>query len=337
MFRLLCYGSLMADSRRLALGEPEGFDARALVTSIYPFLSTDQRGRLENHILEYNPRRKIWGVDDLRCWGIYQMFLLQCFPRESLAAQSVRRLSELERKFPGVGAPLKRGSMGGGMVESPIDHEFTVRMNDRAWLRAMRKYCGNVEHPAFLKGGSHELANVLMQYSKDDPIRFHRLAMKMALDTDAAYVMAVLQGISQSPGHGLLLYETVRRFSTRSEDRIRLTIAHCLSRPMERGEVLPIDLIDLLEDYVHDDAEVMREGDDDPFTAAINSRRGTALLALARSLSLQDTDEARQRIWTLVEEMLPNSSPVLPAAALEPLWRELHTNPDYSVDLYASS
>ena len=325
---------LLSDRRRLALGEHDAFETRALLVAIHPFLLSGQRVQLEDYILAYNPLHKVWGVDSLRMWGLDQLFLLQALPVETLSARGVRRLHEWERKFPGRRASPTRSTMEGGMVDSPIDQEATARMSDQDWMRAMRKYHGGVKHPSFLKGGALELAMVLQERTKAEPQRFYHLAMRVPPDSDPPYITAFLHGLAQADSPANWLFSIVRRFAARNEAEIKRTIAHTLNRRIDRGEAPPDDLLDLLERYVRDENGSLRESAEEPFIAALNSSSGAALLALGRALDLRGTVADHQRIWALIDEMAHSPSDALRAASLELLLRELPADRDRAVALY---
>ena len=93
---------LLADQRRLNLGDSQQYETRQLVKTIYPYLSDEQREKLETYILAYAPIRKSAGVEALRWRGIEQFRILKSIPWEYLSARGSQQLRQWEHKFPNV-------------------------------------------------------------------------------------------------------------------------------------------------------------------------------------------------------------------------------------------
>lgn len=323
---------LLGDRRRLALGEKEQYDSRQLLAAIYPYLSEGRRAELEAYILDYAPIRKYRGVQGLRWWRIEQLYFLQAVPQALLTARGVERLQELERKFPGMRASESPSLIEGGFVVPPISVESVDRMSDAAWLRAMRKYRGAVTHREFLKGGADQLATVLSSLVKEQPERFHRLALRLPGDTDEAYVRAFLNGLADSAAPADRLFDVARRFADHPGRTIRRTTAWALEKRAASG--LPDDLADLLEGWVRARCGDEELGDREPFSRYLNSDRGASLRALMRALDQRGTAGARERQWALLEFVAADSSPALRAGAIEEALYLLHTDRARAVGLF---
>lgn len=325
---------LVSDPKRLDLGDHEQYDTRQLVEALVPHLTDEQVSQLEAAFLSYFPIRKYAGVAGLRWRGLEQMYLLQCIPTGRLTERGVRRLRELERKFPGVRASENPSTIRGGAVGPPIPGDVARKLSDKAWLRAMAKYKGNVEHKDFLKGGAMQLASVLLELVRVDPERFFRLAMNVPLDTDQSYVRAFINGLAESSAPADRMYETVRRFAPHAESGTVQAIARSLEKRSAEG--IPDDLINLLEDYVHGEAdedesswlreeERRRQGgrQDDfhnaPYNSYLNSVRGTAFGSLIRILDQRGTEQDRRRKWDLIDFVADDDSTALRAGAVEKL------------------
>jgi hypothetical protein len=185
----------------------------ANLSLLLPYLTPEQMGVLEASILSYKPIHKYRGIGALRWSGIERLYLLQSLPVERLTKYAREQLRELERKFPGYRASEDPGTAKRGFVGPPIPDEVAKKMSDKAWLRAMTKYQGAVQHKHFLKGGVAEQAAVLSRLTKEDPERFYCLAMQVPLDTDPSYVSAFINGLAESAAPAERTFDVVRRFA----------------------------------------------------------------------------------------------------------------------------
>jgi hypothetical protein len=340
---------LTGDKRRLDLGDHDQYDTRQLLKAIYSHLTVAQRVELEAFILSYNYIRKYAGVDGLRWRGIEQLYLLQAVPIELLTERGELGLRELERKFPSQRASESPTTMRGGFVGSPITEEQARKMSDRAWLRAMVKYQGDVRHRHdFLKGGAYELGGVLVNLTKEDPERFYRLALRVPDDVDDSYVQAILNGIAESAAPAEMLFTIIRRFAPHTGRDIKRVIARVLEKRVKEG--LPDDMLNLLEGYIrglsgededwwHRQEEKGQSHHHDglnsgPYSSYMNSDRGASLRALMHALDERGTEEAKERKWELIEFVANDPSTALRAGAIEVLLYMLHEDRERAVTMF---
>lgn len=323
---------LLADRRRLDLGEHEQFDTRQLITATYPFLTAARQAGLEDYIITTTRNWKVSRTEHLRWSGLDTLYLLQAIPGGPSTARGVQTLRELKRKFPNQRAESARITMTGGYVGPPISLDAATRMADRAWLHAMRMYHGAAQHRDFLKGGARELAGVLRHAVKAQPERFHRLALRMPDDVDVAYIEAFVMGLADAGTPANLLFDVVRRFRIRDEPDLRTTIARALEQYVETG--LPEDLIALLDSWAHDQPATLHEDGKDPYSTYINSNSGAALHTLMRSLDQQGTAAAQAHKWLLLEDLATSASTALRSGVIEWLLYTLHEDRDHAVTLF---
>ena len=340
---------LLADRRRLELGDHQQYDSRQVIKAIYPFLSVEEQSELEELIISYRPIRKHRGLRGLRWSGLEQFYLLQAIPSEYLTESGLRCLQQLERKFPGVRPSEKPIISQGGAVGSPIPDKAVVRMSDSSWLRAMAKYRGEVEHRDLLKGGAQQLGSVLSSQVKNDPDRFYRLALCVPLDTDDSYVRAFINGLADSNAHLEKLIDLIRHFSSQPERDIKRTIASALEKRAKDG--LPDDLVDLLESYVRapsDKSETWWMQDEvkdennpghdglnrGPYSGYLNSDRGGALRSLMRIFDYRGDEETRHRKWALIEFVADDPSTALRAGAIEELGYMMAEDRERAITLF---
>lgn len=323
---------MLADPRRLDLGEYEQYDTRRLIAAIYPHLIGDRRAALEGYILTHTRRLAAWGLEGLREQGRDTLYLLQAIPGGPTTDQASRRLRELERKFPGVRAAEHRITSGSGYLGSPIGDRAVARMSDDAWLGAMDAYRGRARHRHVFRGGARQLAIPLATRVKEEPERFYHLALRAPEDTDAAYIEALVTGLADAAAPSSRVFAIVRRFSKRDDRGLRATMARALEKRAADG--LPDDLIDTLDRYVRDPAEDAWEESTDPDSAYLNSDRGAAFHALMRALDARGTADAGRRTWAAIAYAATNGSTALRAGAMEWLLYMLHGDRDGAIALF---
>jgi hypothetical protein len=329
---------LTGDTRRLELGDSEQYDTRQLIKAIYPFLSTGQRNELEDLILSYNLILSYRGVEGLRWRGLEQLHLLQEIPIEHLSKRGATYLRELERKFPGERAsesPPMIPTMA-SFVGSPVPDSAVVKMSDKTWLRAMRKYSGATRHKDFHKGGAGQLSGVLSKHTKEDPERFHTLALRAPSDVDGSYAQAFIDGLAESDGSDEWLFDVVKRFAGQQGRDIKRTIAWALEKRTEGG--LNDEMLDLLECTAREpigEDEVIRESSGQgPHGVYINSDRGASFRTLIRALQGRASNEAKQKMWDLLEFASSDPSTPMRAGAIEELLYLLHEDRQRAIALF---
>jgi hypothetical protein len=325
---------LLEDRRRFELGDREQYDSRQLISAIYPVLLDSQRAELEEAIIAYTPIRKHLGVEGLRWRGLESLYLLQAIPEECLTEQGIRHLRQLERKFPGKKASSPTYFGMAQIVGPPISKADAKKMSDASWLRAMRKYHGEVGHKDF--GGAREQSGVLTELVKESPERFYRLLEQISDTVDEYYVRAFINGLAESDAPAEWLFNIVRRFAPQSQLDTKRTIAYALRKRINDG--LHDDMLTLLESYVRSslakDEILWQENDRDLYNAYINTMRGSALQTIMRALDQQKSDQTKQRKWKLIEFVATDSSIVLRVGAIEELRYMLKDDRERAIVLF---
>jgi hypothetical protein len=181
----------------------------------FPFLSMDDRCRIEEVIFSHRPEiqlaieiaHKQHGETDpksirsrvikvLNWSGREQWCVLESIGEDLLTAVGLRYLKKLRRKFPHCKVPEPFHSEG-HIVGSPIKREKTIYMNDEQWLRAITRY-NNDNSRDFFEGGYRELAGELQQASKKNPARFIALMKRIPQEANQTYIYHVLWGLSEA-------------------------------------------------------------------------------------------------------------------------------------------
>lgn len=332
---------LAGDTRRLELGESERYDTRQLIRAIHPFLSADQRVELETLILSYDLILGYRGVQGLRWRGLEQMYLLHEIPAEHLTERGASRLRQLERKFPGERASetLRTFSTVASFVGSPIQEDAVAKMSDEAWLSAMGKYKGRVRHRALHKGGAGQLAGALSNRVKQDPKRFHSLALRAPSDVDGSYVRAFVDGLAESDSPDEWLFDVVERYGGHEDREMARTFAWALEKRAEGG--LSDGILDLLErvarGLVGKDETIQNSSGHGPHGTYINTDRGASFKTLMSALRARGTPEAKGRMWDLLEFSSADSSTALRSGVIEELLYLLHEDRERALELFESA
>lgn len=194
---------LYASPSRLGLEVRYGFGsstqlAVAVIQTIADYLSANDFHALESCVLSFTDK---WELRNLNYNGQTQYQLLLAFPEARLSAAAWHRLDELRRKFGPV--CLSEGSsFSAGFVPSPITLEHAIKMGDRHWLRAMRKYSekwgSHRRANGRLIGGSVELGRVLEKVAQTDKPRFAKLLCRLPDEVSPTYFEHLLAGLCRT-------------------------------------------------------------------------------------------------------------------------------------------
>ncbi len=344
---------LLEDHRRLSLGDRDDYDSLKLIQALCAHLSPEQNAQLEEAILTYQPMINGNAQQVLRFRELAHLRLLSAMSPQHLTKSGRRRLQELERKYGEYPVPDKPFSMVVGTVQSPIEPEATEKMSNAQWLAAIAKYSGDTEHPDLLRGGVDQLANELARRTKEQPVLSHELAIRdVAPDVDTRYLDAMMRGLAEAGAPASLLFDVVRRFRHRHEPDFRRGAAWALRK--RAGQSVPSDLLDLLEAWARgpalgdedwwrrqDEQRAARPGmnysEGDPYESYLNSVRGSALNALLQALHVEDTSEAREREWALLEWASRADSSALKAGAAGHLTNMLYADDERAVSIFEAT
>jgi hypothetical protein len=337
---------LISDPRRLWLvGRGNiSWNTTELIKACCSYWSNKDFRRVEIAILTMKsyPARS---VDDLRWRGQTDLGLLQALDRRRLSAESLDRLGQLERKFPGfkVLPPRQHKAF---FVGAPIPQDSIKRMDDSCWLQAMQKYVKNGIHntkPVGLSGGRIELSRALQAAAKEQPDRFYSLAMnRMDATYHIDYVLAIIEGISEA---GLPMDRVellIRKFLTQLEQGNICTVAWAIEK--YAGKDIPQSLIDLLRHWVKhaaypvikSDLTEARGDQGDLYNLVrdgMNSDRGAALRTLAAVLLKFDPPH-RGEYLDIAETVAADPSAAVRAVCIYFLKYAIPADPIRACDLF---
>jgi hypothetical protein len=295
---------LLEDDARLVAGYATDpfWTTRQLLQAISAHLSPEHFTAIEDRVLALAPS---WEPPP---GGWASFVLLSALAEERLSDRGRRRLGELRRRFGEEPAPP--AGVVADFVHSPIDAYATHLMNDEQWLRAMAKYAGETSGPGLFVGGARELANELRERTKEDPVRFAQLALKIGDELNPVYLEQVLMGLGQTdqPVELEPILAAVEHAATGAHRaEVERWIPYALGRVLETD--VPERVIELVCEIALSGG-TPRPGDPPPFTVpdddedhrlggldsqGLNTARGSAALTLG-NLLIYDLDGSRTAI-----------------------------------------
>lgn len=305
--------------------------------------SDDAFQRLENTFLDYLPEYER-GINGRRFRGGTELALLSGLSRTRLSPRSLRRLQELERRFPGSIVREPKG-IEFGFVQSPIAELSASKLSDDQWLRAIAKH--GKPRPwsgqDALIGGPLELSRVLMEQTKQNPARFIALGLRMDETANPVFFQGILDGLV---GQKDLLdpeLERLERFITRCHDLAggpcNRSIAYLVQSLPEMNwsdGVLSVIASCAIEDPDPDapgtEGDAREYGTRPIAEVGLNSNRGAAARAVAALLWF---DPKRwEQLQAAVLSLVSDRSTAVRAAAVGCLLALTRNDPDLAVQLF---
>ena len=296
---------------------------RCLIESISPYCSDYAYSRLEHHILNYYPR---WekSKDGYKSYGSAQFELLNGLPVGRMSQKAKSRLAEWRRKFlrddVDPPEPMEVKAIG-----SPVPQKAREKLSDEQWMKAIAKYSrGRRETEVFeLKGGAHELSGLLELATKENPVRFAKLGIKLPDETNPRYFEAILRGLEEKAQK----IEDVIEFCYRCHDLPGRPCGRCIHNLIAKfsKEEVPTQALELVAWYATQDPDPDKElwrmkassgafyYNGDIMMAAINSVRGSACESLS-SLIFDNRDRIHI-VRKQIEIAIKDSSPCVRSTA----------------------
>jgi len=141
---------------------------------------------------------KSWAIESLRETGKTEWAIMSMMGSENLSERGKDTFQQLQRKFSDLLPPEPRTSRVRQVV-SPLSKTATEAMTDDQWLSAILKYDSDnwrgEETENTVKGGARELAHMLFEIAKSDPIRFLSFAIRIPEDAHSSYLTSCIEGV----------------------------------------------------------------------------------------------------------------------------------------------
>ncbi len=340
---------LLGDKRRLRAGymDDAHWAARELLGAIFPHLTEEHRRHIETVLMSYYTH---WerSADGLQASGHSQFVLLSGISPTLLSDEGQHRLAELQRKFEREQPSPPRGIIG-GFVGSPIPQAAAEKMSDEQWLKAIDHYSRHGRDWTHvgdsLRGGAEELASELERQAKENPRRFASLTTRIPDTAHTSFFDAVLRALATTDE--AVDAEVVGTVCRRCHALPGRPTGRWITDPIGRLAVdsaVPDDLIELVIWYAtrdpHPEAESWQETPrgaespyygGDPYTAGINSVRGSAAETLVYLIAHDRTDT--QALGVTLEQLVRDPSVAVRSCVAQILRAILPRDPQLAVTL----
>ena len=361
---------LLSNNKWLGLGWTDSsyWASRQVIEAATPHCSDAALNALEAKLLNFYSdwERKTPRYAGYPRMGFAQQALLNGISVQRRSAKVRLRLGELERKFGSTDDEPPKGCQT-GMVGPPFNANWD-KMNDKAWLNAVRRYQKEDYHQErrhgrqrdFLSGGAVQLSHQLQKQTQENPSRFAALAEKIPDTCVACYFDALLRGMEEylnqqtkdgnisitapiTPEEVWGVLRRCHRLPTRPCGRAISSLLHTFLSAYPQATV-PNDISDIVEWYAakspDPETETWRKNTDDdtvywggdPASAGLNSVRGGMAWAVAALLS--DNSSVLPELVPVLEKLATDKSVAVRSQAIYPLLLLLNHDRDKAVDLF---
>ena len=233
--------------------------------------------------------------------------LLSGMGEERLSTTARRRLGELRRRFNMEQPPAPVGFQS-IFVGPPIPPEAADHMSDEQWLGAINRYNTDATDLETLRGGAHELSQVLKSQATADPVRFAHLALRLTRQAHPAYSDAILIALADTPEpiDPALVFDVIRHVASLGLDEYQDWLGWPLRRYL--NDEIPDDIIEIVLDRALHATSPVEDGwaghDDGPsayggdiFNYGFGSARGQSAIILG-DLVIHDATGHRTALVT---------------------------------------
>ncbi|MEA5471422.1 hypothetical protein [Spirulina sp. 06S082] len=328
--------------------------ARELVQATTPYCSSDRLLKLTHLLFDYYPEKEYVTQNNLTLRGYAQFILLDAIAVERRTVEVEGRLEEWKRKFISIEFLDRSGKieppkpMKADIVGSPITEEADKKMTNEQWLKAIVKYNQEgaglwFERDGQLVGNARELAIHIQYKAKQEPMRFAKLLHQFSSNTNTVYFNNILWGIAETNLDLDLdiVVDTLKYCHELTNKPCGSSISWLLTK--KSNLPWPSEIFDIIIWYALNDPNPERESwrteassgqvyyGGDPFTAGINSVRGSAFGAIG-NLIASDPDRTEYFIPTLQNAVSDRSIAVRTCVA-QPLVALLNFDRDLAVKL----
>ena len=262
---------LLEGDHRLISGHAENpvWTTRRLLEAISPHVPAKSFAALEHAVIDLRPS---WQTTV----GWASFTLLSGMAESKLSQTGRQQLGELRRRFKMEQPPVP--GPRGGCVRAPIPPEAAGHLSDEQWLGVMNRYNTDTADYETLRGGAHELSQILKTQAIAEPIRFARLALRLDGQAHAAYSQAILIALADTTEHinPRLVFEVIRHIASLGYEEHQDWLGWPLRKYI--GDEIPDDIVQIILDRALHAAspaeDSWQDTDGDIFMAGFNSARG---------------------------------------------------------------
>lgn len=313
--------------------------ARELIEATAPGMSDERFAAVEEAILAFEPESE----RDVRVrqWrGQARLTLLDALPRERLSERGVRALGELQRKL-GEQVPEPLGMLVGAF-HSPIDINACRLMSDDQWIAAIERHDedeGGERRLDFI-GGAYQLSQHLAELTKEDPLRFARVGLRLTGDHNPNYLSAILRGVGQAEhvDEAEPAFELIRHARALGHPDHERWLTWPLHRLLVAA--IPLDIVELLIERTQNAADPDHERNQRALTEerdlhmlGINSARGSIAGMLGDLVISDKGGERSELIAQATPSLVRDPSPGVRVCVAHILHAFLPTRSELVLDL----
>jgi hypothetical protein len=233
---------LLEGDHRLVSGYIENYvwTTRLVLQAITPYVSAESFAALERAVMAFGPS---WELRQSTGWASFT--LLSAMSDYRLSGAARRRLGELRRRFNTDQPPAPVG-LQVAFIGPPIPPEAASHMTDEQWLTAIEKYDADTGDFETLRGGAHELSQVLKTETMADPERFAHLALRLTDRANPAYSDAILIALAEPdrPIAPALVFDVIRHIASLGHEDHQDWLGWPLRRYLD--DDIPDDIIEII-------------------------------------------------------------------------------------------
>lgn len=256
---------LIEDNRRFCLGSStlEHEDSVSLIEALFPHLDDDQRRVLTDKIKGYSHYVYKPQDDELKTrferskWDRqHRLRLMRSIPDEMAPDDLSRIRQEEERAFPNLPDEPRRG-FGFSAIGSPmsIEQMTLASVDDLLSLFDELNDGTGHDHPKdFMKGGTVQLSENLIELAKVDQEKVLKLLEKFDANSNVIAATRALKGLSASGLPAESLFQLIIGLESRGfkGSQFHGVVASIIGHHADLGVKIPTEISDLLRKYLRE-------------------------------------------------------------------------------------
>ncbi len=266
------------------------------------------------------------------------LLLLKEIPEADLLPNCKSKLQELERRFPNADLDESKTHQMGSFVGPPIPEQALDKMNDRQWIRAMKKYDTSYQSKSrdILKGDGRQLAQALARKASEDPNRFIELLLNTKEKIEPFYYGSILMDISKNWKGKVEIskvFSLIEKAHSLPEHPCIREISHLVCDLAK--EEIPNSILEILNYYAAIGKDPWKEPDQtdpDYLSRGLNSERGSIAWTIGKLVS---ENSKRYDIFSkTIEELAVDPSSSVRSCASIPILYLLNLDRNKAVSLF---
>lgn len=264
----LVFNYITSDSRRLAIGGISDVHKQTvvLISSVFSYLSVEQRNTLEKKILEWNKysetclRDEATDRRDINKWTRqHRLRLLRAIPVEYLSRTAKKIFDEEERAFPGLNN-WDFHIEEGGIVGSPMSASQMLKAKDRDVRNLFNIIDDSTgwDYPKTkptshrMSGGVIQASRAFEEFAQNDPNRAINIISSFEPGKHEIPCGMGLTGLAKSGIESKDLFQLLKDLSSKGfiSSSFRLRATDALEIVAKSNDGLPNEIVEILESWI---------------------------------------------------------------------------------------